>query len=273
MIQGVSQMPAEDEINRATTQYVERISATMVESLRPSREGNTLVLGGQTGSEGYVVIIGTLTALLLPAVQAAREAARRAQSMNSLKQLMLALFNYESATGRFPAQAIRDKDGKPLLSWRVAILPYLEEGQLYEQFHLDEPWDSPHNKELIALMPDVYKLPGQTEETKTHYLGMVGKDYFFSDDAENQGRRIREMTDGTSNTIAMMETDISVIWTKPEDFTFDPDNPTKNLGSLRPGNIVQAAFSDGSVQVISMDAIKASLGKWLTINGGEVTRR
>ena len=80
-------------------------------------------------------------ALLLPAVQSAREAARRAQCVNNLKQIGLAMHNFHAQKNHFPAAAIVDKAGKPLLSWRVAILPYIEQESLYQQFHLDEPWD------------------------------------------------------------------------------------------------------------------------------------
>ncbi len=79
----------------------------------------------------------------MPAVFASRSAAHRAQCTNNLKQIALAYHNVHSATNTFPPPAIADKDGKPLLSWRVAILPYVEQQELYNKFKLDEPWDSP----------------------------------------------------------------------------------------------------------------------------------
>ncbi len=85
--------------------------------------------------------------------------------MNNLKQIGLAMHNYESTFGTFPPAYIADKaTGKPLLSWRVAILPFLEQDALYKQFHLDEPWDSAHNKTLIARMPPVYRSPGRRRQ-------------------------------------------------------------------------------------------------------------
>ena len=87
------------------------------------------------------------------------DAARRAQSMNNLKQFALAMHNYHDTNGKFPAASSFDKDGKPLLSWRVHVLPYLEQAELYKQFHLDEPWDSEHNKKLIEKMPNVLASP------------------------------------------------------------------------------------------------------------------
>jgi RNA polymerase sigma factor (sigma-70 family) len=85
--------------------------------------------------------------------------AQRARSMNNLKQILLAMHNYHDANGNMPHD-ITDKDGKPMLSWRVAILPYIEQDNLFKQFKLDEPWDSDHNKKLLALMPSTYRTPG-----------------------------------------------------------------------------------------------------------------
>ena len=98
--------------------------------------------------------------LLFPAVGAAREAARRAQCTNNLKMLGLAMHNYLAAhNNTFPSPALPGKDGKPALSWRVALLPYLDQQSLYDRFHLDEPWDSPHNKALIKEMPARLQMP------------------------------------------------------------------------------------------------------------------
>src|SRR5262249_51556565 len=102
---------------------------------------------------------GVSAGLLIPAVQKTREAASRMQNQNNLKEMALAMHNYHDVNGKFPPAAICDKQGKPLLSWRVAILPYVEQDNLYKQFKLDEPWDSEHNKKLIAQMPKVYALP------------------------------------------------------------------------------------------------------------------
>ena len=119
---------------------------------------------------------GVLVALLLPATQSAREAARRAQCTNNIKQIMLAMHNYLSANNSFPRD-ITDKDGKPLLSWRVAILPYIEQAELYNKFKLDEPWDSPHNKELLKEMPPTFLCPSRAKPGPftTSYRGFVAR--------------------------------------------------------------------------------------------------
>src|SRR6185436_18638182 len=84
---------------------------------------------------------------------------RRMMASNNLKQIALAFHNYESAYGCFPPPAITDAQGKALLSWRVAILPYIEEDALYKQFRMNEAWDSPHNKKLLSKMPKIYASP------------------------------------------------------------------------------------------------------------------
>ena len=149
----------------------------------PTREGVRIVSRESIPSISSPAVSGVLVALLLPAVQSAREAARRAQCVNNLKQIGLAMHNYQSANNAFPRPAITDKDGKPLLSWRVAILPYIEQQELYNKFKLDEPWDSPHNKALIKEMPPIYVCPSRAnvEPGTTTYRVFVG-----------QGRDLRE---------------------------------------------------------------------------------
>ncbi len=167
-----------------------------------------------------------------------------------------------------PAQAIYSKEGKPLLSWRVQVLPYLEEAELYQQFHLDEPWDSEHNKALIDKMPAVYRHPHFNEPGKTLYEAVVGKGCAFEG---KQGLRLSNFTDGTSLTIMVVEVspDKAVPWTKPEDWEMDPNQPLKGLGGLFGGNIFNAVFADGHVQqftpAVQPDYFKAML----TRNGGE----
>src|SRR5262249_6139038 len=154
-------------------------------------------------------------ALLSKAAEKVRLAAARMQSANNLKQITLALHNYESAYGRLPAHAIYSKDGKALLSWRVAILPFIEQDALYKKFKLDEPWDSPHNKKLIPLMPPIYKpVRGKaTEKFGTFYQVFFGNGAIFEG---KSGIRITDIFDGTSNTIMVAEAGKDVIWSKPE---------------------------------------------------------
>jgi hypothetical protein len=198
--------------------------------------------------------------------------AERMRSANNLKQLMLALHNYHDTYGHFPTD-IRDKDGKPLLSWRVQILPFVEQEQLYKQFKLDEPWDSPNNKPLTDRMPKMLRSPRQaaTLKDRTTYLAPLGKGLMW--DAPN-GLKITEITDGTSNTIALVEADDdrAVIWSKPEDITIDPKNPaTGLLGHYVDG--FQAAMADGSVRFFKKGIDPMVLWAAFTRAGGEAVEK
>ena len=244
------QAESEDPVERAMAQYLRRIADHYLAVLQPDRKGDTLYKRFDGGQQTQIATIGFLLALLLPAVSSARGAARRSQSTNNLKQLSLAMHNYHDTYRKFPARAIFDSEGRPLLSWRVQILPFLECQDLYEQFHLDEPWDSEHNKALIPQMPEVYKNPNAAAEPGlAHYLALVGPGTLFEG---TEARMFRDIRDGTSNSIMLVEVnpDHAVIWTKPEDLPFDPENPLDGLGNAHPGGF-NAAFCDGSVRFIS----------------------
>ena len=211
-----------------------------------------------------------LIALLMPAVQAAREAARRSQCVNNLKQMGLAMHNYHSINDRFPPPAILSKQGQPLLSWRVALLPYLEQEALYNEFHLDEPWDSEHNKALIDRMPAVFRCPSASapEPGTTAYRVFTGKGAAFD---QPEGLPITAVVDGTSNTIGIVEAKEAVAWTKPEDLPFTGDGAAafELLGSDHAGGF-NALFLDGSVRLIKKSIIASTLKALLTYSGGEV---
>ncbi len=181
----------------------------------------------------------------------AKQADRATNSVNNLKQIALAMLNHESACREFPAPAIRDRNGKPLLSWRVRILPYIDQAGLYKQFHLDEPWDSPHNRRLIGKMPWVYRCPlsRSNEPGRTNYLLPVGNGAAFT---AGKPTVLPDISDGTSDTLMVLEVDDdrAVIWTKPDDWQYDPKEPFKGLGKLDGGKF-HTAFFDGSAHEIS----------------------
>jgi hypothetical protein len=227
------------------------------------------------GAGGVTTLAPVGAALLLPAVQKTREAASRAQSMNNLKQIALAMHNYHDTYRGFPAPANYDDDSKPLLSWRVHILPFIEQQPLYAKFKLDEPWDSKHNKELIKDMPLIYKVPGglKVDDGKTCYLLPTGDSTAFPKGSAGSARGlgIATITDGTSNTIMAVEAapDKAVIWTKPDDWEFDPDKPKQGLVGHRSNGFL-AAFCDGSVRFINQN-VKDDVPKAVfTRAGGEV---
>jgi hypothetical protein len=212
-----------------------------------------------------------LAELTQPLFVKARGAASRVQSMNNLKQILLAMHNYHDTYGRFPAAASFSAAGKPLLSWRVHLLPYLEQGELYKQFKLDEPWDSEHNKKLLTKMPRVFDSTGNRKLAaagETTYLGPRGKETMFP--PQKQGLRISEVFDGSSTTIFLVDADDShaVPWTKPDDLEVDLSDPAKGL-SLRFESGYLVGFGDGSVRLLTKKIDKATLKALFTRAGGE----
>jgi hypothetical protein len=228
-------------------------------------EGDRLTLVGSDKRE--------LITFLPPLVSRIYQETQQRAMMNKLKQLALAMINYADAKkGRLPTVANFDKQGKPLLSWRVHLLPFLEQQQLYWQFHLDEPWDSPHNKQLLARMPAVYQGPNRklNAEGKTIFLLPVGKGAAFKDGPEGLIFP-KDFPDGTSNTIFLVEADDAhaVPWTKPADLKIDPEHPERGLGGhFREGFLV--ALADGSARRIAKTVSKTTLRAAFTPAGGEV---
>ncbi len=151
----------------------------------------------------------------------------RSQCAGNLRRLGAAMLEYQEERTQFPAPAVMGPKGQKLLSWRVAILPQLGYQSLYERFHLDEPWDSPHNRALLAEMPPEFRCPAAARRGagETGYVVIVGPET----DAYNintpftptHGADVRHITDGTSNTFLVLETDLSIPWTKPEDCALD----------------------------------------------------
>jgi len=202
---------------------------------------------------------------LAPAVGRLREAAVRAKAQNNLKQIGLAMHNYHDTTGGFPPAAVVDKKGKPMLSWRVMILPYVEQDGLYREFKLDEPWDSDHNKKLIDRMPAVYQVPNaKTKPGHTHYRSFVGNGAFL--DLINQ-TTFAQITDGTSNTWMVAETEEGVPWTKPDDVEFDPKKDLPAMGNFFKGGF-NVLYCDGSVRYFR--TVPKQAKAMITRDGGEV---
>lgn len=169
--------------------------------------------------------------------------------------------------GRLPPPAIYSKDGKPLLSWRVRILPFIEYRDLYNEFHLDEPWDSEHNQKLIAKMPSGFRSPLTGDlGGRTTYLLPVGPDCIFFD---NQGTSPDEITDGAADTIMLVEADAdhAVPWTKPEDLPIDKQFPAAGLVQRRRGEgegTFHVQSADGRDHWIPSDTDPATLWSLFT---------
>jgi prepilin-type processing-associated H-X9-DG protein len=232
------------------------------------RTGKGLAIAGIVlGSLGCLLFLVSL-ALVIPAVQAAREAARRAQCVNNLKQIGLAMHNYASANDCLPPALIADADGRPMHSWRVAILPYMEASPTYNAYNFNVPWDSPLNATAIATMPNVYHCPSLPEAppNTTTYQVLVGPGALF--EGPNAVTRFAQVTDGTSNTLAVVESTTPVHWAQPTDITYTPKAPIKGLGSPHPGGF-NALFADGSVKFLKGTVPPATLDKLATRAGNE----
>ncbi len=238
----------DEMVDAAMAKYQVRIGNYLEQMFRPTRDGNRLTMN--SNATIGVASTGVLVALLLPAVQAARDAARRASSNNNLKQIGLAMHNYHETFKQMPvgeSERIQYKDGKQLLSWRVHLLPFLEEDVLYRQFRLDEPWNSSHNVKLLDQIPPVYVNPRHDLGNRTVYLAPMGPRTILG---SGKAVRFRDITDGTSQTLAVISVGPgqAIPWTQPADLTIDPVDPVGSIGSER-GNF-QALFADGSVQSI-----------------------
>ena len=174
----------------------------------------------------------------------------RKTALNNLKQIGLAMHNYHAVYNGFPAAAICDKKtGKPLLSWRVSILPYIEQEALYKQFKMDEPWDSEHNLKLAKNMPNVYFHPiaNKPGDNKTHYRVFYGNGALFE---LNKPTELPSIADGASNTILTVEAEDPVLWTNPNDLAFDPAKPLPKL--LNTDGQTTICWADGSVYTFNL---------------------
>ncbi len=222
--------------------------------------------------------IGDAVKGLAPAISAAQGASRRAQSQNNLKQIGLAIHNYASVNNlHLPSPVLYGGPNKSVpYSWRVAILPYLEQNELYKQYDFDEPWDGPNNRKLIDKMPSTYGYPGVAgsllSRTNASYFVLTGTATAFGVPAgpkDATGITFADITDGSSNTIMVVEAKREIPWTKPEDIPFDPNGPLPELGGFA-RDVFEAGFADGSVRAISYRVNPSVLKALITRAGGKV---
>ncbi|MHC5543565.1 DUF1559 family PulG-like putative transporter, partial [Singulisphaera rosea] len=195
-------------------------------------------------------------------------AVAKAESKFNFKAIRTALLEYvEKHDLTYPDSAIRS-GGKPVLSWRVALLPYLGQQKLYDRFHLDEAWDSPHNKALLSEMPEVYATSSDhaASPTLTYYQALVGPSTLFEDEG---GTSIKTVFDGTSNTLMFVEAAKAVPWTKPEDVTVDKGDLVSKFGGPFPEGF-HTATGDGAVRFLNKTIDPDLLRFMVTRNGGEV---
>jgi hypothetical protein len=236
----------------------------LLPTLHPEQAGNSVSLLFRQDANEVVKGVESMAPLL----KGMGAASGNAVSSNNIKQLILACHNHGLAEGSMPPAATYSKAGKPLLSWRVHLLPYIEQGELYRRFHLDEPWDSPHNSTLLPLMPKTFQTPG-TGPGHTHYQVVVGPGTLFpnapvagmSTKAQlSRGPKIpQSFPDGTSNTLLIVEASRAVPWTKPEDVTFSPQVKMISRFGLPGSDSFHAGMADGSVLRIAKTVSETSL--------------
>ncbi|MFH1923964.1 MAG: DUF1559 domain-containing protein [Planctomycetota bacterium] len=223
---------------------------------RKSSAGPVIAIILVVGLVGVLVCGGILAALVLPATQAAREAARRAQCTNQLKQIGIAMHNYHDTYRCLPPAVITDEDGQPMRSWRVAILPFIEQAPLYDQYDFSEPWDGPNNRALEGAFPDTYRCPSDTASgpLDAGYVMIVGEGTLGGE--PNELVKFADVKDGTSNTILAIEVAGSGIhWMEPRDLTVEEavtfiTNPgATGLLHVHPGG-VNVLMADGSVRFL-----------------------
>lgn len=248
----------------------------LMETRRALKEAKVEVSGSNLELTGQYKADFDIAKLIADTVKHAHETAPRIQTENNFRKCGVALHNVDSVYGIIPIHGIGPKfflkkDEKPLLSWRVAILPYLAEEKLYKEFKLDKPWDSKHNKKLIEKMPKVFAPVPKTggKEGKvgyTHMQMVIGPRAMQPPYLD-----ITRIKDGTSNTIALVEATEPVIWTKPDDVMFPdkelPKDFRKKFGGQFHGGFIVAMW-DGSVLFVSDKVSTATLSAALSPTDG-----
>jgi len=202
-----------------------------------------------------------------------KKAAGSMMSANNLKQIALGFHNFEATYKRLPNSQRNPNpqfaNPKMPCSWRVAILPFIEQNQLYQQYKFDAPWDSKDNLTLLDKMPAVFRHPDAVPgSTDTCYVMTTDEETIFT---PNKNADFTSITDGTSNTIMLVEAKTSIPWTKPEDFEYSAEKPLPNFGNFS-SQVFNVAFADGFVRFLPKSTDEASLRSMLTARGGELVK-
>jgi hypothetical protein len=232
----------------------------LAELWKPRRDEARLVL--QLDEKTTAALVGRY-------LSAALEADSRSRGSANMEKVLAAMLAYEEKNRHFPPFASHDGKGRPLLSWRVHLLPHLGETELYRQFRLDERWDSPHNRKLLAKMPAVYRPANDrlAAAGRTTLLVPLGQGTMFPGP---KGVRVAEVTDGTANTILVVDAadEQAVEWTRPGDWSFVAKTPRKGLATRYGGEIL-VGMVDGTVRFLPATMDDATLKALFTRNGGE----
>lgn len=211
--------PMMQEFKREDVKMMEAMSDEMINGTTNIAEGPRLTVTIPK-PKNFDNLPSVMQPIIEKTLGSAKDAEILMKKKNHLKMIGLGFHNYHSVYNSFPGAGSDHTGEKKGLSWRVHLLPYLDHAALYEQFHLDEPWDSEHNKKLISQMPDWFKTPEVTEEGKTAFQVFVGNGAAFEGE---KGLKIRDFTDGLSNILLVIETspESAEFWTKPGGIPFD----------------------------------------------------
>lgn len=212
--------------------------------------------------------IPLMVGLTLPAIQSARAAARRTQSANNMKQLGLAMHNYHAVHKKFPSTVMTAEDGKTKYSWRVALLPYLDQKPLFDAYDFTNPWDSENNLKILKRMPNVFRHPNEgAGVTTSSYYALSGENTGLGNGDKAIG--LRDIIDGSSNTALVFDAKRAVPWTKPEDIKYSTDDDVPALGGYEPGGF-NVLLADGSVRFVAQSVDEKTLRAIISRNGKEV---
>ena len=185
------------------------------------------------------------------------------------RRLAMAMHIYLHEHGRLPPAFHPNRQGRPLLSWRVLLLPYIEHKPLYDQFHLEEPWDSPHNLTLIKKMPLEYLAPKwgvQPGPSFTYWHAFTGEATAF---VGAEGLQLPgDFPDGPQNTVLLALGGPAVLWTKPDDIIYGPGIPLPNLYNVLAHGFY-VAMGDASVRLVRRGVSEETIRAAITRNGGE----
>jgi prepilin-type processing-associated H-X9-DG protein len=215
-----------------------------------------------------------LIALLGRAVGSAREAARRSQCLCNFCQIKLAFLNYENEYGSLPPAYLADATGRPMHSWRVLILPYLEQSPLYNRYDFAEPWDGPNNIKLLNLMPTIFACPSRfsSPTNLTSYVVITGPGTMFPGSGSV---KMADVTDGLADTLMLVEVaNVDIPWTAPQDLDIDTmslrvnDPKQPGLSSRHPGG-ANITLGDGRYGFLREGIPEETLRALITLAGGE----
>ena len=216
-------------------------------------------------------VIGLPLLLLIPAVGKVREAASRAQAQNNLKSISLAMHNDHDAHGGMYAPYAHDENRElhTGLSFRVSLLPYLEQESLYRSFDLKQAWDSPRNSAQSNTVVNWYQSRVAPDGINTPYRVFVGGGAMFNEDGKPV--RMIEIVDGTSNTLMFVYAAESVPWAKPQELKYGKGIPLPPLGHPSMTSGVPVAFADGSVRMMKPNESEQTMRRLIERADGNVT--